>query len=138
MKFSHRMTGYDELLQTFRRMSETVQRDVSVDALKDAAEPMRAEAAALAPRSKGAGPHMADHIVVAETGFGISDGPDVSTVAVGPTKEFFYAEFQERGTAHHPAHPFMRPAFDTQQGAVKKRLADAFRRALHAAIGVVR
>lgn len=135
MKFSHKMTGYDDLVKRLRALPVAVRRDVSVAALIHAGEPMRAEEAALAPRSKGKGPHMADHVVIAETRFGGDPGPDVTTVAIGPTKEFFYAEWQEHGTAHHPAHPFKRPAFDSQKGAVKKRLADSVRESIRKVVG---
>lgn len=132
MKFSHRMTGYDEMRKRLAELPAAVQREVSLAALKDAAEPMRAEAAALAPRSRGAGQHMADHIVVADTRFGGDNSPDVSTVAIGPEKKFFYAEFVEFGTAHTHAQPFMRPAFDATKGEVKRRIAAAFQRAMAA------
>lgn len=135
MKFSHRMTGHDELRRKLRSLPAAVQREVSVEALKHAAEPMREEAALLAPRSKGHGPHMADHIVVEETQFGGAIGPDVSTVALGPTKDFWYASFQEFGTAHNPAHPFMRPAFDSRKGVVKARLAESVRAAMRKIVG---
>lgn len=125
MKFSHRMTGHDELRKRLQAIPVAIAHDVSVDALKDAAEPMRAEAAVLAPRSKGKGPHMADNIIVAETRFGGAVGPDVTTVAIGPDKRFWYDTLQEFGTARHAPHPFMRPAFDRMKTLVKKRLADS-------------
>lgn len=55
------------------------------------------------------------------------------TVPVGPNKKAFYGLFQEKGTPHHAAQPFMRPAADESQGrvmaaakaAAKKLIADA-------------
>ena len=35
-----------------------------------------------------------------------------AVVQVGPTHRAFYGLFGEFGTAHHPPHPFMRPAWD--------------------------
>lgn len=35
-----------------------------------------------------------------------------AVVEVGPTKRAFYGRFQEFGTAHHKAQPFMRPTWD--------------------------
>lgn len=137
MKFSHRMTGHDELLKKLRALPGALQKDVLVYALMDAAAPMRSDAAALAPRSEDKGPHMADHIRVAETEFVVGGrvGPEVAAVAVGPEKAFFYAEWQEHGTAHHPAHPFMRPAFDANKTVVRKRLADSIWTVIKHAVG---
>lgn len=39
-------------------------------------------------------------------------------VYVGPSADIFYAHMQEFGTAHHPPHPFLRPAFDQEGGKV--------------------
>ena len=118
MKFKHTWKGDTDLMKTFRALSSAVSRDVLADALTESAEPIRSAASALAPRGRGRGPHLADNIVVGVTQFG--DGgqvsnPDVVTVAIGPSHQphdMFYGMFQEFGTAHHPAQPFMRPAFD--------------------------
>jgi HK97 gp10 family phage protein len=93
------------------------------DALKVAAEPIRARAAAIAPRAPGL-PDLADHIVI-----GTVRGPDAA-VAIGPEPAFFYGSFLEwghrisegRGDQLNPfrqagggfvaPEPFMRPAFD--------------------------
>lgn len=45
------------------------------------------------------------------------------SVFVGPTKSAFYAKFQELGTSHQPARPFMRPAFDSEKGAAEQAFA---------------
>lgn len=54
-------------------------------------------------------------------------------IPVGPNSKAFYGLFQEFGTRHHAAQPFMRPAADESQGrvlaaakaAAKKLIADA-------------
>lgn len=45
---------------------------------------------------------------------------------VGPTKAAFYGLFQEFGTAHHAARPFMRPTWD----ALKNSMLDTMKEAL--------
>ena len=46
--------------------------------------------------------------------------------SVGPTKAAFYGLFQEFGTAHHAAKPFMRPTWD----ALKNSMLDTMKEAL--------
>lgn len=50
-------------------------------------------------------PHAADHV-------GMTPGRSGRSLAIGPTKDYFYWLFQEFGTVHHPAQPALRPAFD--------------------------
>lgn len=143
MKVGLKVQGGDDLAKRLQELPRAVSLRVQVRALTAAAEPMRAHAERLAPRSDGPGPHMADHIVIApvsgrklET---ISTGHDAA-VEVGPAKAFFYARFPEFGTAHSPSQAFMRPAFDAQSGkslniaaafmweAIRKMDASAFRK----------
>lgn len=116
MKTTFTVQGGRDLERRLRELPDGMSRKVQVSALKEGAEPMRAKAAELAPRSDEA-PHMADHIVVSELSQrdrdAISAFDDV-VVAVGPERKFFYGYFLEYGTAHQPAQPFMRPAFDTK------------------------
>lgn len=54
-------------------------------------------------------------------------------VSVGPTKAAFYGQFQEFGTAHHAAKPFMRPTWDalkhSMAGTIKEALASEIAKA---------
>lgn len=43
--------------------------------------------------------------------------------SVGPTKAAFYGLFQEFGTAHHAARPFMRPTWDALKGSMLDTMA---------------
>ena len=135
MKLRHTWKGDEALTKAFRQLSDAVSHDVAIEALTMAAEPIRRRAEALAPRSSGRGPHLADNIIVSETtrvrGFGGSGrwkdvGPGVSAVAIGPSyrpHDLFYGQFQEFGTANHPAQPFLRPAFDAERKQTQQRLA---------------
>lgn len=113
--------GGKELADALGQLSPRVSRKVQKEALMDAAEPMRRRMEQLAPRAPGK-PDLADHMVISsERGV---DAQEV-VVAVGPSKSFFYGSFQELGTAHHPAHPFARPAFDQKAESALKLFADA-------------
>lgn len=48
-----------------------------------------------------------------------------AVVQVGPTHRGFYGLFGEFGTAHHPPHPFMRPAWDQLSGSMGDMVRDA-------------
>jgi len=140
MKFKSSFTGDVDLVRTYDRLSKAVSRKVAVEALKDGGEPMRATAAVLAPRSERGKDHLADHIIIAETRFGggLLDGGDVASVAIGPSHkphDKFYGFFQEHGTAHHAAQPFMRLAFDREKLAVMKGVARAIWTAIRRAVG---
>lgn len=106
--------GGKELSQALGQLSTRVSRNVQREALRDAAEPLRKEMSVRAPR-RPPHPDMADHIVVVSV-----RGEDLQQVviAVGPAKRFFYAGFQELGTAFHGAQAFARPAFDATVGTV--------------------
>lgn len=104
-----RVEGGDRLARTLRELPDRVNRKVQRDALKEAAEPIRSAAASMAPRAPGA-PDLADNIRISNA------RPDDGAVAVaiGPSKNFFYATFQEFGTSRHGAQPFLRPAWDRE------------------------
>lgn len=119
MKIGFSVTGADELQRALHQLPNAVSRRAQIRALRVGAEPIRAVAASIAPRDEQAGaPHMADHIVIAEMSARrlAAEGfhEDVAAVEVGPLAKFFYAFFQEVGTAFHAAQPFMRPGFDSQ------------------------
>lgn len=50
-------------------------------------------------------------------------GKSVS-VQVGPTQDAYYGMFQEFGTRHHAAKPFMRPAWDSMKEGMAQSIAD--------------
>lgn len=107
-------TGRQALAAALRALPDAVSLKVQREALKAGAEPMRAMAASLAPRGPDA-PHIADNIVIGIPTGQLADVSDeAAVVAVGPEKKYFYGFFWEFGWIFHPAHPFMRPAFDTQ------------------------
>jgi len=114
MNVSMTFSGGQDLAKALNALPAAVSMKVQRDALRLAAEPMRAEAAALAPRGPDA-PHIAENIVIGIPGKGLADVSDeAAAVAIGPEKKYFYGFFWEFGWIRHVAHPFMRPAFDTK------------------------
>ncbi len=109
-----KIEGFKELEDALRNLPQEVAGKVMRDALKRASQPMAEEAKRRAPRSDDPGPggHMADSIDVRT--MRVTDGlDDVEThLWIGPDRAHFYGLFQEFGTVHQGAKPFMRPAFD--------------------------
>jgi HK97 gp10 family phage protein len=103
--------GGKELAAALNALSGRLSRKMQREALLAAAEPMRRDAGARAPRRAPA-PDLADNIVISN-----ARGEDGAVaVAIGPSKGFRHGFFQEFGTMHHGAQPFMRPAFDGGHG----------------------
>lgn len=121
MKWTMEFAGGEELAERLNALPMALSVDIRIKALIQAAEPMRSKAEQLAPRSRLSKPHLGDNIIIQKvTRVGSTEGGrwaqtegDEAWVAVGPSKAFFYGIFQEYGTVHHGAQPFMRPAFDT-------------------------
>lgn len=119
-RFSMKVEGFKELAASLRAMPASVSKPIILDALKEGAEPMRVRMGQLAPREPGA-PDLAENIGISvanrigDVGGGRWEAKhdEEFAVAVGPTKGFFYGIFQEFGTVHHGAQPFMRPGFDS-------------------------
>lgn len=108
------VSGFFELEQALRKLPQEVAGQVLIAALRKAGKPMEADAQQGAPRSSNPGPHghMADSIklrVLKETS-GVADVE--ANLWLGPDATHFYGGFEEFGTSHQAAHPFMRPAFD--------------------------
>jgi HK97 gp10 family phage protein len=103
-----RFEGGSELAKTLATLSQRVSKKIQREALVDAAEPMRARMARLAPFEPGK-PDLRDAMVISN-----ARGTDVqeTAVAVGPSKAGFYGSFLELGTKFLAARPFARPAFD--------------------------
>jgi len=55
-----------------------------------------------------------------------------ATVEVGPDKKQFYGSFQEKGTKHHRAQPFLLPSLESNRARIaqvmKEILSDAIER----------
>lgn len=112
---SLKFTGGLELSKALNALADELKPAVILEGLKAAGEPMRARMAQLAPREPGA-PDLAENIGMSQVKKfeGVATHEDEVALAIGPTKGFFYGYFQEFGTVHHSAQPFMRPSFDSE------------------------
>lgn len=134
--------GLRELEEELAKFGPEVAKRTLRAAVKKAGEPIREEAARLAPRGTGdkKGPHLADDIVLrigakkgksfSEVLFGVESGS--VTAQIGFTKETFYGMFQEFGTRFHAAHPFLRPAFDNESENAVRMIAAELKRGIEA------
>lgn len=123
MKLHASVAGDKDLMKALNALSEQVKKKHLIAGLREAAEPMRARMEDLATRGDEA-PHLKDHIGISTVSRvdGVRIHEDAAAVAVGPTKGFFYGFFLEFGTVKMPPQPFVRPAFDAEQGTAMSRL----------------
>ena len=131
---SMQIQGGAQLARTLRELSLKAEQKTMRGILRDSAEPIRAEAERLAPKSLDA-PHIKDNIVISlatKDAEGERLEADQHAVAVGPNKDAFYGFFQEFGTVHHAAQPFMRPAFDLKVREALKAVQEGIWRVLRA------
>lgn len=135
-----RFEGGDELARELNALPAKVARQTQLDALKAAAEPIRAAMQADAPVDL-----VSRHQEQLYESMTIStvraDGDQSAEIAVGPSRRVFWGLFQEYGTVHHSAQPFARPAFDAHRGTalrlIGQRLWDALRKGLRSDPGSV-
>lgn len=92
-------------------------RNVMRGALNDGGKIIAEAAASLAPDDPGTSgdDNLKTNIIVSGTITKSQRGDKQSAMEryVGPTTKAFHGLFQEFGTAFHAAHPFLRPAFDS-------------------------
>jgi HK97 gp10 family phage protein len=132
-----KLEGGQQFAKALEALPFTKQRGVLTKMLKKAAEPMRQRMEDKAPREPGK-PDLADNMIIQSVSK-IDDGSELEArsledsevaVAVGPSKDSWYAHFPEFGTAPHgnhpgtPPQPYARPAFDETQDDVLRSLQD--------------
>jgi HK97 gp10 family phage protein len=103
--------GFPELDANLKSLAYSVQKKVLTKAAKAGAEPIRAEAEARAP--VGETHNLAESQMISMAGTD-SDINQV-TVKIGPAIGAFYGLFEEIGTAHSAADPFLLPAYEDKQ-----------------------
>jgi HK97 gp10 family phage protein len=138
-----RLEGDRDLAQRLLQLGVQLRKELILEALKEAAEPMRAHMEELAPRAAEerhrpdrAEGHMADHIVISSArsvdGQPVPEG--AAAVAIGPAQAYWWAIFSEVGTIHESAHPFVRPAFDADVEQALELIGGALWNALREAL----
>ena len=114
-----RLIGDEDLVRNLRRFEDET-RDALGPAVLAGAELVAENAGVRAPRRSG---YLATHMV-AEI---IESNEAQAMAAAGPEEKAFWGFFQELGTRHHPAQPFLRPALDENADRVAKTISDALR-----------
>lgn len=106
--------GERTIIRNLEDLPRRLTRDNLLRVARVGAEPIRARASALAPHAPGK-PDLRDNIIIEDLKPGTSLVARAQVgVAIGPNLQGFYGFFQEVGTRHHSAQPFMRPAFDIE------------------------
>ena len=95
----------DEVIAEFGKLGQDMQRKALAAMASAAAEVVRRRASELAPRMSG---DLAKNILAGQ----VKNEDRRVVVNVGPGKKEFYGMFQELGTKHSAAQPFLRPAID--------------------------
>jgi HK97 gp10 family phage protein len=118
--------GFAELDRLLQRLPDEVAREHLTDAVEAGANFIKVEAARRAPRDEG---DLAASITVHMTKQRNTGGDP--RAEIGPSKkEQHVGRFQEFGTAHHAAHPFLRPALDSRAQDALNVTADVLRERL--------
>jgi HK97 gp10 family phage protein len=126
-EFKVTVSGLNELEQKLRDESKKVAIRTVRRAAKDAGEIWIAAIEARAPALTG---FMRTHV---EMNTKAKSGDEGSlTLIVGPDKKAFYDIFDEFGTKHQKANPFMRPAFEETKAQVLDKFVSDLRDELNA------
>lgn len=115
------MLGMPELQKKLSTLLPRVQKKVVRSALREAIQPVAAQAQRTAPVQSGL-LQLAIKVMSRKFKDRNKFGIQVSTGGLSGA-EIFYAAFNELGTRHQPARPFMRPALKDNEGAAKTILA---------------
>ena len=115
-----KVLGLKELDKALNQLPLKARSSVLRGALNKAATPILKAARAGAPKDTG----LLRKRIIKQTSSARRSNDFTANVKVGWRKDAFYGMFFELGTSKQPAHPFLRPAFDANQGEA----LDIFRR----------
>ena len=102
-----RIEGLTELLEKFDALDSKAAKGALRKALRAGGAVFKQAIIQRTPVKTG---QLRDDIIAATS---IDASERTGTSSAGPTRHSFYGEFEEFGTSHQPAKPFMRPAFDS-------------------------
>lgn len=115
-----RVHGLRELQRSLQQLPKAVRGGVLEEVLIEAAKSFRDQAEQLAPARTG---RLKESITVAVE----KSTSTYAEVAIGPRENTIHGFFQEFGTAHHGAQPFMRPAWDSNKRTALRAIARELR-----------
>lgn len=125
MRFAVKIKGLRELQTALLALPREMRGEPMRDGLTAGAAVIQAGMGQRAPRDPvREGVTLAEEIVKNVI---VSTSRVVATAEIGPSKEAFYGGFQELGTEHHAAQPFMRPALDEDGPKAVEALAVAMK-----------
>lgn len=120
------LQGMDELLSRLEAMNTKASR-IENDALKAAAEPLKAEMESLVRVSPKNDYHIKEDIQISS----VKTKDGVKSIEVGPGKKTNWrAKFLEFGTSKMTAIPFMAPAFEHKKREIQETIKQKLREAL--------
>lgn len=132
-----RIEGDERLLRQLRALDARTRGRILASIVEAAAKPITVVAQQKAPRAavhrtgdKRPPKPLADSIRYEM----LKKGANVATAGVGPTKDVWYAHFNEFGTVKMAAQPFLRPAYDEKRASTVEQM----RRGLRQQIDVAR
>lgn len=120
-------SGLDEIARDLETLSRAENNKVLRDATRAGAEVLREEVIQLAPERSG---KLKKNVVILTQksrrrgeissgvhirGRNMRTGNSDNSMKASDPRNAFYWRFVELGTVNMPAHPFVRPAFDTRQ-----------------------
>lgn len=114
--------GLDHLLKQLDDLASLVtSKKLIVRALRAGAEPVRERAEQLAPDDPTTpGSRIRESMMAS-----VTDQTGIGAVAkVGPSRKGFVGQFQEWGTAHIAAKPFLMPAFEEKKAEAVRIIGD--------------
>jgi HK97 gp10 family phage protein len=120
-----RLEGGAAIARELATLRKRVSRKLEYDALMAGGEHIRREGEKRAPLNPLSRVHLKAHILLRRARD--PEGGGAAAVAIGPARRTWWGAWQEWGTAHHRAQPYLRPAFDamvqTALKAIKTTLA---------------
>lgn len=143
IKRRFKLLGDEKMIQKLQEIGVDVSSEL-IDVLMEAAQPIKEDAAANAPRGTGEsrkrqgieGP-LAESIIAVDlseaqgTGAiglrGKIEGTNNAGVAIGPDIEHYYGVFVEEGSIRHTPNPFLEPAFQSNRKNAERLIAQEIR-----------
>lgn len=159
IKTSMKIEGLEELRKALRLLPEELQKKSLGDAVAKGASVIRDEAKRLAPVLKEPSKHRTPGLLrrMIRSTRGVRNGSEAAafvsvrrlvkkalakakakTKKSGAELDPFYWAFIEFGTSKRKAHPFLRPAFDTQKEKAAEQIKQALAEGLAKAAAKVR
>lgn len=120
---SETIRGLEQFEAKLSSLGLDIQRKYLMDAVKAGAEVIRQEASEEAPRLTG---RLSNREIIVKVPS--QSSAYEANVRIGPAMDAFYGVFEEKGTAHVEAQPFLEPSVDKKYDEAVQRVADVLRK----------